>query len=100
MARNTDGITEFIFGLLLGGALGAGTALLMAPAKGKDTRDLINQKLHSALDEGKEELETIQDIVRQEIVKVAAHKDAFRKAIDEGVKAYKEEKDNLAQEEA
>ena len=92
MARNTDGITEFIFGLLLGGVIGAGTALLLAPAKGKDTRDIISNKLQGIIEEGREELDTVQDIVHQEIVKLTAQKDAVRKAIDEGVKAYKEQK--------
>lgn len=93
MAANRDGITDFIFGFVVGGIIGAGTALLLAPAKGEETRQMIGQKFNEAVAEGKNEMETVRDVVRQEVQKLSKKKDALKDAVDKGVETYKSHKD-------
>jgi len=64
-------------GLLIGGVVGAGVALLVAPAAGKETRKLIRDKVTEVLNEGKEEVEKVREVVRDELTKLAQSKDAL-----------------------
>ena len=44
MSDRSDGFGAFVVGLLLGGAAGAITALLLAPQTGEETRTMIREK--------------------------------------------------------
>ena len=68
---------SFVAGLLIGGVVGAGVALLVAPAAGKETRKLIRDKVTEVLNEGKEEVEKVREVVRDELTKLAQSKDAL-----------------------
>jgi gas vesicle protein len=84
-----EGLNEFLFGLLLGGVLGAGAALLLAPAKGKDTREMIGHKIHGLTQSGKEEIDRVKELVKEEAAKLNEKKDAIREGLEKGVEAYK-----------
>ncbi|HEY3282402.1 MAG TPA: YtxH domain-containing protein [Armatimonadota bacterium] len=45
---------EFVIGILVGAALGAAAALLMAPAAGTETREQVKQKAQEAMDKANE----------------------------------------------
>ncbi|MFP4458679.1 MAG: YtxH domain-containing protein [Candidatus Zixiibacteriota bacterium] len=89
MANSRDGITDFIFGFVVGGVIGAGTALLLAPAKGEETRQMIGGKFNDAVSEGKREIETVRDVVQQELAKLGTQKEAIRDAFDKGVETFR-----------
>lgn len=44
MADNSGDLGSFLAGFLIGGLIGAGAALLMAPQSGEETRALIGEK--------------------------------------------------------
>ena len=88
MAEN-HGAESFLAGFLIGGVIGAGLALLFAPASGKETREFIRTKATQALDEGKEEIEKVREIIREELVKLAESKDAIIETVQKKVQSLK-----------
>lgn len=68
------GAVEFLTGLIVGGLLGAGTALLLAPRSGRHTRRRIRRAAEDLGDRAEEGLQRAADDVRR----VAS--DARRKA--------------------
>lgn len=44
MADNNGDLGSFLAGFLIGGLIGAGVALLMAPQSGEETREMIKDK--------------------------------------------------------
>ena len=85
-----SGLDTFIAGFLIGGVLGAGAALLFAPASGKETREYLAKQASLALESGKGEVEKLREIVREELLKLAEGKEALREAVQAGVKTFKE----------
>lgn len=82
MADN-HGAESFLAGFLIGGVIGAGLALLFAPASGKETREFIRSKATQAIDEGKEEVDKIRQVIREELERLAEGKDNLIKSISE-----------------
>jgi gas vesicle protein len=82
----------FLVGLGIGTVIG----LLFAPRSGRETRDLLNEKV----DEGREFLkrrsrelrEQAEDVVERGKETVAKQKDQLSAAIEAGKQAYREEK--------
>ncbi len=60
-------VLSFVAGLSLGAVLGAGVALLMAPAKGKKTRRRLVKAAQGARDSAQDRLEYITDEVRDRV---------------------------------
>ena len=50
-------ITSFFSGALSGVVVGAVTALLLTPASGEDLKRQINERIQTAIDEGKSEMQ-------------------------------------------
>ncbi len=50
--RNTGNAAGFALGMMVGALLGAGAALLMAPASGDDTRRLLRKKARRLSERG------------------------------------------------
>ena len=98
MANNREGITDFGFGFVIGGIIGAGTALLLAPAKGEDTRQMIGDKFGDVVRESKQEIDTVREVVRQEISKLGKKKDALHDAFSKGVDTFKTHGDETVEE--
>jgi gas vesicle protein len=48
---------RFLFGLILGAAVGFGVAMYFAPHSGKETQDLIKAKVDRVMAEGQREAE-------------------------------------------
>jgi len=84
-----SGAETFIAGFLIGGVIGAGVALLFAPASGKETREYLKTQVGHAIEGGKDEFAKLRDLIREEIARFVESKDAFKEAMQAGVEAYK-----------
>lgn len=88
MAQNS-GIDTFLAGFFIGGVIGAGVALLFAPASGKETRSYLKDQFGTAVEGSKSELEKLRVIMREELVRLGESKEAFKDAVHAGIDAYK-----------
>lgn len=59
----TETTLAVLFSFVLGGIVGAGTALLLAPRPGKKTRKMIKDFAEDAKDKAAEYTEKIKDVV-------------------------------------
>ncbi len=88
---------SFLAGFLIGGVIGAGIALLFAPAKGEETREFIKTHATKAIDEGRTEVDKIQQVVRDEVGKVLENKEVIRQAIQKGIEAFKSRGESVSE---
>jgi gas vesicle protein len=79
------GVESFIAGFLLGGIIGAGVALLFAPASGKETREQIAIRANKAYEDGKEGAEYVRRLVQDEIAAVRDGAEKVKEAVNKGV---------------
>ena len=81
---------------LLGAALGAIAALLLAPQSGKETRKLIATKAREGADTLAEQTKTVKGKTTEYIDRgkevVQQQRDSLNAALEAGKKAYQEEK--------
>lgn len=82
---NEHGVESFIAGFLLGGIIGAGVALLFAPASGKETREQIAIRANKTYEDGKEGAEYVRRLVQDEIAAVRDGADKVKEAVNKGV---------------
>ena len=92
-----NGGESFLAGCLIGGVIGAGIALLFAPAKGEETREFIKTHATKAIDEGRTEVDKIQQVVREEVGKVLENKEVIRQAIQKGIEAFKSRGESVSE---
>lgn len=92
-----NGGESFLAGFLIGGVIGAGIALLFAPAKGEETREFIKTHATKAIDEGRTEVDKIQQVVREEVGKVLENKEVIRQAIQKGIEAFKSRGESVSE---
>ena len=83
------GVDTFIAGFLIGGVIGAGAALLLAPASGKETREYLLKQANVAIDSGKDEFGKVREIIREEVARVVEGGDALKEAFRAGVETFK-----------
>ena len=57
--------SDFIVGLLVGGALGAALALLYAPQSGDESRDALKRKAEDLQDTARRKAEDLQDTAKR-----------------------------------
>lgn len=86
------GAESFLAGFFLGGIIGAGLALLFAPASGAETREQIARQVNRAMEEGKEGTEYVRKLVQEEIATVKDKTGAVRDAVESGVEEFKKSK--------
>ena len=103
--RNS-GTSGIILSFMLGGLTGAALAILFAPRSGKETRDLLNEKIRDgkersrelrdkAASKGREILEDATDYVDRAKEGAAQRKDRLSAAIEAGRQAYRDEKEKM-----
>lgn len=93
---------KVIFAFLLGGLVGAGVALLLAPVSGKETR----HKIVDAADEAKNKIIEIADLAKEKAAEVgslgkdrlANTKTNIKAAIEAGKDAFYRKKSELEKE--
>ncbi|MBI4949320.1 MAG: YtxH domain-containing protein [Deltaproteobacteria bacterium] len=91
-----------LLAFLLGGAVGAGIALLYAPASGAETRKRIREGADGAGDRAKDLYQDAKDKVTDSTGRVAQmvndRKEDLHAAIDAGKEAYYKGKERLTRE--
>jgi len=101
-----SGPAGIILSFLIGGLTGAALAILFAPRSGKETRDLLGEKLREGAErgrelkervavKGREILEEAADYVDKQKSGLEKRKDRFAAAVEAGRQAYREEKDKM-----
>jgi gas vesicle protein len=100
--REEEGFSSgsVLMSFLLGGIVGAGLALLLAPQSGEETRkkikefaDDVKEKTTGLVDEAKHK---VTDIVGEGKDMYEEKKSIFKAAVDAGKDAYEKEKERLS----
>ncbi len=100
------GASGIILSFLLGGLTGAALAILFAPRSGRETRDLLSDKLKEGAErgrdlgerasrKGREILEDASDYVGRTRESLDKRKDRLATALEAGRQAYREEKEKM-----
>jgi len=96
------GASSIFLSFLLGGLLGAGAALLLAPKAGRETRQRIRELAEEVKDKTGEYVEQTKSRVSSAFDKgkgfVQDQKTVITTAIEAGKEAYEKEKERLAKE--
>jgi gas vesicle protein len=87
--KDEKGWQTFVAGFLLGGVIGAGLALLFAPASGVETRAQISKHANKLYEGGKEGAQYIRRLVHDEVESVKDNAQAVKGAVEKGVDEYK-----------
>lgn len=97
------GAAGIILSFLVGGLTGAALAILFAPRSGRETRDLLGERLKEGADRGREVrdkvtsrsrelLDEAGEYVDHQKETVERHKDRLTAAVEAGRQAYREER--------
>lgn len=86
------GVESFLAGFLLGGIVGAGVALLFAPASGEETREQIAMRANKVYEDGKEGAEYVRKLVQEEVAAVRDGAEKVKNAVHDGVEKIKPKK--------
>jgi gas vesicle protein len=94
------GVGPLIFSFFLGGLIGAGVALLLAPKSGRETREKIKELAGEAKGKAEEVIEQVKGKVTSVVEKgkevLEEKKSIVTTAIEAGKEAYEKEKEKLA----
>jgi gas vesicle protein len=101
-----SGASGIILSFMLGGLTGAALAILFAPRSGKETRDLLGERIRDgkehgrelrdrAASKGREILEDASDYVDRAKEGATARKDRLAAAVEAGRQAYRDEKEKM-----
>lgn len=86
---------DCVKGFILGGLIGAALGILYAPKSGKETREEIRQSAEELLEQAKKQYEEasrkIEQLASREKELYVGKKERVKKALDAGVKAFKQE---------
>lgn len=89
-----------IFSFFLGGLIGAGVALLLAPKSGRETREKIKELAIEAKGKAEEVIDQVKGKVTSVVEKgkevIEEKKSILSTAIEAGKEAYEKEKEKLA----
>ena len=102
MADNSGDLGSFLAGFVIGGLIGAGVALLMAPQSGEETRALIADKSIELRDRATETAGDVQtrasDYAQQTAQKYDEQVQRIQAAVDAGKKPPKTEGETPAED--
>jgi gas vesicle protein len=98
-----SGASSVILAFLLGGLTGAAIALLYAPRSGKETRDLLGERVRETAERGRElkeqaigrgraMIDDAQQYVERQKQELESRKERFQAAVEAGKQAYRDEK--------
>ena len=101
--NNASGV---ILSFLLGGLTGAALAILFAPRSGRETRDLLGEKIREGAERGREFRERVtekgreilddaSDVLSKQKESVERRRDRLAAAVEAGRQAYREEKEKM-----
>jgi gas vesicle protein len=101
-----SGASSIILSFLLGGLTGAALAMLYAPRSGRETREMLGERIRESAERGRELREKVRtrsreildeatDFVEKQKEGVERRKERLSAAIDAGRQAYREEKEKM-----
>jgi gas vesicle protein len=102
----SSGASGIILSFLMGGLTGAALAILFAPRSGKETRDMLGEKLREGADrtrelrdraaaKGREIVDDASEYVDKQRETLERKKDRLAAALEAGRQAYREEKEKM-----
>lgn len=65
MAHDSGGVRPFAAGLVIGGLLGAGLALLLAPQSGEETRRMLRRRARQVAHDAQDRYDDVKDRIRR-----------------------------------
>lgn len=80
---------DFLAGLVIGSLVGFAVGVLLAPAPGSETREIIADKTQTAVKETRDTVEGVSEAVRENVARVA---DLVKDKLPEGPKVEKKAK--------
>ncbi len=106
MSDDRNGASGVILSFLLGGLAGAALAILFAPRSGKETRDLLGEKMREgaergrefrekAVSRGREILDDAGDYLEKHKETLEKRRDRLAAAVEAGRQAYRDEKEKM-----
>ena len=102
MADNSGDLGSFLAGFVIGGLIGAGVALLMAPQSGEETRALISDKSIELRDRAAESAQDMQsrasDYAQQTAQLYDEQVQRIQAAVDAGKKSPKTKEETPAED--
>lgn len=104
MASDDRGTSGILLSFMIGALSGAALAILFAPRSGRETRELLGEKLREtadrsrklgeqALEKGREIAEDASGYVDRQREALERRRDRLAAAVEAGRQAYREEKD-------
>src|SRR5919108_5064571 len=104
MSDDRESGSSAFMAFILGGLTGAALALLYAPRSGRETRDMLSEKMREGAERGRDLGEQARargrafvdeaaDYIDRQRDAVEQRKDRFAAAVEAGRQAYREEKD-------
>jgi gas vesicle protein len=102
----SSGASGIILSFLMGGLTGAALAILFAPRSGKETRDILGEKLREGAErtrelrdraaaKGREMVDDASEYVDKHRETLERKKDRLAAALEAGRQAYREEKEKM-----
>jgi gas vesicle protein len=101
-----EGSSNHLLYFLLGGLTGAAIALLYAPQSGRETRELLGDKIREGAEKGRELKDQLVsrsrelfdeagEYVEKQKENIESRRERLAAAIDAGRKAYRDEKEKM-----
>ena len=99
-----SGGSHTLLAFVVGAAAGAALALLYAPRTGKETRDMVGERVregrergrdlgHKAKEKAREVVDEAGEYIDRQKTNLHARRERFAAAVDAGREAYRQEKD-------
>lgn len=89
MSENNNEFGAFLSGFLIGGLIGAATALIMAPQSGEETRTMIKERSGEVLDRADAEVKRIKAQADQTITDLRKQAEELQKKTTESFDEYR-----------
>ena len=102
----SSGASGILLSFLVGGITGAALAILFAPRSGEETREILEEKLRSSAErgrqlrdraaaKGREVLEDASDYVERQRESLEKRRERLATAVEAGRQAYRDEKEKV-----
>jgi gas vesicle protein len=106
MSEDRNGAAGVILSFLLGGLAGAALAILFAPRSGRETRDMLGEKMREgaargrefrekAASRGREILDDAGDYLEKQKETIEKRRDRLAAAVEAGRQTYRDEKEKM-----
>jgi len=85
---------DFVLGVVVGATVGAAVALLYAPMRGREAREMIGERVQQGVDRANAAIDKGRELAAQGRGVVADARSAVGQALDEGKQVYRRVKEN------